>query len=195
MICPKKSNSIIGSIYRHPSMPGEDFVDEHLRILTHKLNNEKDKQIYIAGDFNFDLLKVSTDQPTSDFFDIMTSNFLLPTISLPTKINNINNTLIDNIFTNQFDPDLISGNITVGISDHLPSFLIKPNANQHHLPKKQNIYRRNFKNFNQENFFLDLLAIDWDKTLEIHKHDANHSFNSFYLEIDKLLNFYIPLKR
>ena len=41
----------------------------------------------------------------------MTSNFLLPTITLPTKINTLNDTLIDNIFNNQYNPDMISGNI------------------------------------------------------------------------------------
>ena len=40
-----------------------------------------------------------------------------------------------------------------------------------------------------------MLAIDCDKTLELHKNDANHSFNSFYLEIEKLLNIYAPLKK
>ena len=79
---------------------------------------------------------MSTDSATSDFFDSLTSNFLLPMISLPTKINNVNDTLIDNIFTNQFVPEAVSGNITVGISDHLPSFAIIPNANQHHLQRK-----------------------------------------------------------
>ena len=40
-----------------------------------KLSQEKNKDICIAGDFNFDLLKVASHQPTSEFFDIMTSNF------------------------------------------------------------------------------------------------------------------------
>ena len=75
----------------------------------------------------------------------MTSNFLLPTITLPTKINTLNDTLIDNIFTNQYNPDMISGNITVGISDHIPSFLIIPRPNQNHLPKKHNIYTQDKK--------------------------------------------------
>ena len=30
-----------------------------------------------------------------------------------------NDTLIDNIFTNQLNPDILSGNLTVGISDHI----------------------------------------------------------------------------
>ena len=42
------------------------------------------------------------------------SNFLLPVISIPTKINTVNDTLIDNIFINEFNPD------------HLPSFQIIP---------------------------------------------------------------------
>ena len=63
----------------------------------------------------------------------MTSNFLLPIITLPTKINTSNDTLIDNIFTNQLNPDILSGNLTVGISD-IPSFLIIPRSSQNHLP-------------------------------------------------------------
>ena len=137
IINPKSANCVVGTIYRHPSMSGEDFNNDYLKVLTHKLNKENEKNIYLAGDFNFDLLKVSSDSPTSDFFYTLTSNFLLPMISLPTKINTVNDTLIDNIFTNQFVPDTISGNITVGISDHLPSFVIVPNSNQHHLPKKK----------------------------------------------------------
>ena len=45
------------------------------------------------------------------------SNFLLPVISIPTEINTVNDALIDNIFTNEFHPDLISCNLTEDISD------------------------------------------------------------------------------
>ena len=58
-----------------------------------------------------------------NFFETMMSNFLLPLITIPTKIHSGNNTLIDNIFTNHLHPDMISGHLTVGISDHLPSFM------------------------------------------------------------------------
>ena len=195
IINPKSANNIIGAIYRHPCMPANEFNDIYLKTLTSNLNIENDKHIYLSGDFNFDLLKASTDSSTSDFFDTLTSNFLLPMITLPTKINTVNETLIDNIFTNQFVPDTISGNITIGISDHLPSFVIIPNPNQHHLPKKNNIYRRNYRNFDQENFLLDIIAIDWANTLEIQKNDPNKSFNNFYESIENILNIYAPLKK
>ena len=50
----------------------------------------------------------------------MMSTFLLPVISIPTKINTVNDILIDHIFTNEFNPDLIPGNFIEDISDHLP---------------------------------------------------------------------------
>ena len=53
---------------------------------------EKKKKI-IYGDFNFDLLNVSNHNETFSFFDIMMSNFLLPLITIPTKINSGTNTL------------------------------------------------------------------------------------------------------
>ena len=85
-----------------------------------KLSTENNKKVSLAGDFNFDLIKASSNNETSDLFNIMTSNLLLSLITLPTKINTHSYTLIDNIFTNQFNPDFRTGNLTVGISDHLP---------------------------------------------------------------------------
>ena len=63
-------------------------------------------------------------------------------ILLPTKINSGIDTLIDNIFTNHYNPDTMSGNLTLAISDHLPLFTIFPKFNQNHIPKKHNLYKR-----------------------------------------------------
>ena len=63
--------------------------------------------VYIAGDFNFDLLKYSNHGDTADFYDKMTANLLVPLILLPTKINSKNDTLIDNIFSNQFNSETV----------------------------------------------------------------------------------------
>ena len=61
-----------------------------------KLSFEKNKKVFSTGDFNFDLLKISSLLETLNFFNKMTSNFLQPTITLPTEINTSNDTLIDN---------------------------------------------------------------------------------------------------
>ena len=130
-----KCNDIIGVIYRHQTMCEEDFIENHIRELIHKLSIENSKNIFNACDFNFDLVKVSLHSPTADFYDLLTSNFLLPMILLPTKINTGADTLIDNIFSNYFNPDTISGTLSLAISDHLPSFTIFPKSNPNHIPK------------------------------------------------------------
>ena len=58
------------------------------------------------------------------------SSFQMLVITIPTKINNQNYTVIGNIF-----PEMKSGNLTIAISDHLPSFLIAPKDNKNHMPK------------------------------------------------------------
>ena len=141
-------NEIIGVIYKHPILDKNTFNTNYLEKLTSKLSNENNKNIHIAGDFNFNLLNIDTDDDVNDYLEIMTSSFLLPSISLPTRITSHSNTLIDNIFTNSVNPDINSGNLTIGISDHLPSFLIVPKNNQNHLPKKHNLFTRDTKNLN-----------------------------------------------
>ena len=60
---------------------------------------------------------------TVDFEQVNAIPLILP----PTRINSHSNTLIDNIFSNVIDLDIISGNLTATISDHLPQFAIIPN--------------------------------------------------------------------
>ena len=162
IINPKGKNNVVGVIYQHPIANPIDFIESHLKpLLEDKLSKDiLNKNVYLAGDFNFDHTNI-LHQETSDFFDIMTTNQLLPTILLRTKLNRKHHTLHDNIFINQFNPDIISGNFTIQISDHLASFLIVPNDNQKFLPKKHNITKRDTKNFNQDIFLQDINQIKW----------------------------------
>ena len=197
-IINEKSNQIIGVIYRHPTSCGDHFVDSHMANLLHKLNNERNKNIYITGDFNFDLINNANDRTTSNFYDLLTSNFLLPTILIPTKINKKTNSLIDNIFTNQYNPETISGNLTVSISDHLPSFCIFPVEKTKYLPRKHNIYKRHFSKMTEtdySNLKNDISQIDWDDLLQLHRNDVNFSFNTFFSTVENILNKYCPLKK
>ena len=49
----------------------EDFNENHIRELIHKLSIENSKNIFIAGDFNIDLVKVLSHAPTADFYDLL----------------------------------------------------------------------------------------------------------------------------
>ena len=195
----KNKNNIVGVIYRHPSSNELKFNDVLLRNLLFRLNNEKNKNIFIAGDFNFDLIKASAHQSTSDFYDMLSTNFLLPMILLPTKINTIADTLIDNIFTNFFNPNIISGNLTLSISDHLPSFAIFPNSLHDSIPKKHNIFKRDFKKLKNpedlDQFKNEFNNMDWHDILQISLNNINLSFNNFYDTFSGLLDKHAPIKR
>ena len=78
-----------------------------LDLLITKLSLEKNKNICIAGDFNVNLVNVSSHDPSLDFMNILSSNHFLPTITLQTKLNlSGKDTLIDNIFSNIFNLDI-----------------------------------------------------------------------------------------
>ena len=117
---------------------------------------------------------------------LLTYDVLSPTITIPTKINPKKSTVIDNIFTSEIHPDMLSGNLTVLISDHLPSFFIIPRDNQNHIPKKHNIYT---------SFIGDYVNINWSTILETNMNDVNLSLQIFLNEINELLDKYMPLRK
>ena len=178
IIFPFKSNLIVGCIYKHPCMSINEFNDLLSPVL-HQISKE-DKSIILLGDFNIDLIKCSTDGNTSEFFNLVTSRDLLPYITLPTRITDRSQTLIDNIFSNCTSTQIISGNLTSAISDHLPQFFIHPNFNKSFVPRKHNLFRRNLNNYDKASFSRDFLNTDWFHTIDIAKGDTNGSFNSFF---------------
>ena len=194
VINSKESNDIVGVIYRHPCMDPSIFIDDYLKDIVDKLSSEN-KKVYIAGDFNFDLLNLANSD-TYDFFETMMSNFLLPVITVPTKINRGSHTLIDNIFTNNLNPDIKSGNLGINLSDgHLPSFLITPKQNQNHLPKKHNIFKRDKKHLNSDALLTDCSNVNWDETVDLDKMDVNHSLQNFMSKMNSILDTHMPLRK
>ena len=136
----------------------------------------------------------TADNETFNFFETMSSH-MLPTRTIPTKINHKKSTVIDNIFTNQIHPDMISGNFTLAISDHFLSFFLIPRDDQNNVPKKQNLYTRKTKNFNRESFLYDYLNINWDTILVANDNNVNKSLETFLSKINELLDKYMPLRK
>ena len=108
---PKKSNIIVGTIYKHPSMNLTDFNSNYLNSLLEKISKEQ-KSVFLLGDFNNNLMNCNVHNPTNEFLDSLASNSFLPYILQPTRMTSHSKTLIDNIFTNIILPDSISGNLS-----------------------------------------------------------------------------------
>ena len=88
---------------------------------------------------------------------------------------------------------MVSGNFSIDISDHLPSFLIVPNKNNIQISKYHNIYRSDFDKLNKENLFLDLLDLNLDEISD--NPNANDAFNDLYVVINETIDRYIPARK
>lgn len=117
----KSRNIVVSCVYRAPGSNLELFTDK----LTELIEMSKNKTLFLCGDFNIDL-GTQTDS-NSMFVDTMCSLGFFPLISKPTRITTHSATIIDNIFTNIKDGEVLSGLFTIDISDHLPVFAIYKN--------------------------------------------------------------------
>ena len=116
-----KKNVICGIFYRQHNSPEifQSYFDETIEKLA-----SSGKHIVIMGDFNIDLLKCASSTYSHDFLTSLQSCFLIPTIDKPTRVRSTSATLIDNIFINNLDQVVASGNIISDISDHFSQFCI-----------------------------------------------------------------------
>ena len=106
------------------------------------------KQIFLLRDFNINLLNYNAHQPTNDFLDSLASNSIIPYILQPTRLTSHSKTLIDNIFSNILSSEIISGNLTATISDHLPQFLFAPILFSNPLYNRLNIFKIDWSKLN-----------------------------------------------
>ena len=171
-----------------------DFNCSYLNKLLENISKEQ-KSVFLLGDFHVNLLNYNVHNQTNGFLDSLASNSFIPLILQPARITSYSNTLIDNIFSNVIDPDIISGNLTATISDHLPQFSIIPNMFGNISGNKSNIYERDWSKFDQENFILDYLSVDWEDLLKTYELNADNSTRMYLDKINILIDTYAPLKR
>jgi len=185
-------NMIIGVIYRPPNNSIDLFLEKLYECL-HKISQEN-KQIYLMGDYNIDLLSATQNAINSKLVNILSSYTLYPHIDKPTRITTTSSTLIDNMFSNIIDMDFINGIFHYDISDHLPIFTLTKQNNIVHESQKTNhkMYRKE-TNRNVDSFNLDLAQEQWHDVIQ--EKNVNKAYDNF---IKKLLYYYdknIPLAR
>ena len=118
-----------------------DFNNNFLNNLLKKINQEQ-KKVFLLGDFNVDLIHYNEHKPINEFLDSLASNSSLPYIIQPSRHTSHSRTFIDNIFSNVISRDIICGNITATISDHLHQFLVSPNNFANPPSNKSNVFER-----------------------------------------------------
>ena len=184
---PKKKNLVIGCIYRHPTsnIPVHEFNQCFIDPLLHKINSEN-KQCILMGDFNIDLLKCKTHKDSNAFLNSLSSSFFTPYALQPTRLTS--KSLIDNIFFNSLEYQSYSGNILIEIADHLIQFLILEGFIKERSIPKINLFKRDFSNFNDDEFRKEVNQINWDVIVKVDLKDPNLSLNNFYTNLTFLLD-------
>ena len=84
------------------------------------------------------------------------------------------------------------GNLTIQISDHLLQFVLLESFFKEVLPKKINIYERNFKHFNERELEEALKISDRNSILSLHQNDPDSSMNNLYNNTIYLLDEFAP---
>ena len=178
---------------QNPKMLISEFCEDFLNNLMKKLSKEN-KVIYLMGDFNINLLNYQLDNHTAKFLDNICSSGFFPYINISTRIASRSKTLIDNIYHNNLKENTYSGNLATDISDHLAQFLLIPTDETNKFLPKQ-IFIRDYKNFEKENFETEIKRENWKHTLGLHLKDVNHSFEKFLEMVNNALDKHAPYRR
>ena len=187
-IKPVKSKSfLIGYIYRPPNSTVqwnayfEDCIENVLK---------EDKEIYLMGDINRDLLN---NQIKTVWTDYMESFGLTQLVSEATRVTSDSRTLIDHIYSN-CPENVTSLNVPkIGLSDHFPIFFTRK---MHVRPPKMNHYTisyRSFKTFDEAKFIEDIQSVPWD-TIKLFD-DADDILEAWLDLCSQVVDKHVPIKQ
>ena len=73
--------------------------------------------------------------------------------------------------------------------------MIVPNVFCNPPSNKDNIFERDWSNFDQENFIPDYFCIDWNVALKLDEQNIDYSIESFLNKTNSLLSNYAPPKK
>ena len=167
-----------------------EFVSDFSEPLLTKISFEK-KEVILLGDYNINLLKCYSDKYTCEFLELMLSFSFLPRIVKPTRITSRSQTLIDNIFLNELQSNIIAGNISTDILDHLTQFVAVPDIWHNPEITNEEIYKRNYKKLNSDDFKNEFNNINWTNLFS--DKNVDEAYDSFLDETEKRINKHIPL--
>jgi len=149
---------------------------------------------FLAGDFNLNLLNVEEHEPTNDFFYMLMSHNMLPTITRPTRVTEFSAALINNVFTNittsyEFESYIIYDDT----SDRFPVLLevdlkCKHFNNVMSLERKRRTYNSKFVN--------NISSIGWSDITAACSTSVNTDslFNNFLATFDGVFNKSYPIQ-
>ena len=161
---------------------------------------QQNKNIFMMGDFNINLLQHETHSPTDSFLNTMISHGLLPCITKASRVTDDTASLIDNIFTNVDISTCKSALLYSDISDHYPVLLqcrtkskgINENK-RNHIPHQ--CLKRQYTQSSIENFQQYLLNLNWSMVYDsLEEKGSNMAYDQFLNPYNYGFDKYFPKK-
>ena len=162
---------------------------EYMETASKKVNDEN-KEIYICGDFNIDLLKIESNNSFLAFYNLLNCNGLLPLVIHPTRVvEGQMPSLIDNIFSNNIQENIRSGNIYLTLSEHFSQFasVVRDRIDV----RKINMYGRDYSGFSGDSFRDDVSIQTWN----FESTDSNLLMSDFVWKLGGCSDRHAPIKK
>jgi hypothetical protein len=146
------------------------------------------KDAFLMGDLNIDLLKCNSHAKTSDFIENCFATGFLQTVTRPTRCHNSSATLIDHFYLNNIQTSITSCIYVSRISDHFAVCTFIPFKKKKVLPKYFTV--RSFNDQNIDNFKQALSNLSWNNVLS--SEDSQESYDFFSQTFNGLFNDFFP---
>ena len=100
-----------------------DLFSRTLTNIFHELNSKK-SEFYVLGDFNIDLTKIKSNNRIKTYADDLIGSAVKCLINRPTRVCKNSKSLLDHIYSNNLNNQLMPGIAISDISDHYPVFAL-----------------------------------------------------------------------
>ena len=189
-----KKRIIIGTVYRPNTYPKADIdIFMHTMLELQNIISRENKEVYILGDVNMDLLKFANHSKTGEYLENTFSQGFLPLITKPTRVSSHSATLIDHIYTNKKNITSTSGIVITDVADHFGIFTLIELINSNDNTKPTSNVYRSFSQANMNNFNNILSQANYTHILD--STCANTAYDKFMEIYLKSFNTAFPLKQ
>ena len=176
--------------YQPPNTDLPEFLASYSKMVNN-LEAHKHTESVIGIDHNLDFIKQHLHKPTKMFIESNIDSNMLPTITRPTRITNTSATLIDNLFLSQhLQTNYKSGILLDDTSDHMPCYLILPDATDYKRTLKE-VQHRNFSEKNKRKICELIESGDWKTKLQTL--DTNSAFDEFHNHLTMTIDSISPI--
>ena len=152
----------------------ESFHEKFDNLLSNLSNKNVDAYVFL--DANINLFNLDNNIHASSYLTNASNSGFILTNFRATRMQNSKASLIDHIFTNNKDPNIISGSIIDDISDHFMTFLSPYLSRLKTKPKT--IKRRLYNKTNLDSFKRDLNTTNWDPVTSTN--DVDTCYDQFW---------------